>query len=210
MTKQRFLKKARSFRFTPRIYTTPEEDLTLVVRYLGGDERAFTELYKSYKPRLMRFIFSNINDQERAEDLVQETFRRVFKHLHQFDRAKKFSTWIYTIANNFAKNELRSRSRSKILFMNSFIGEIDFDCLTTIEETRTRTDMPLRNAEAEKIIRKAVLCLPPDQRLVYELREDQHMSYGEIALQVGCCVGTVKSRLNRARTAFKEHALPLM
>ena len=73
------------------------------------------ELVERYQTRLLNFVNRTIGDRERAEDLVQEVFIRVFRHLHRFDQTKKFSTWIYTIASNLAKNELRNRSRNPLV-----------------------------------------------------------------------------------------------
>src|SRR3979411_2362198 len=84
------------------------DDSAIVESFLGGDERAFQELVERYQTRLLNFIYRTIGDRERAEDLVQEVFIRVYRHLHRFDRSKKFSTWAYTIASNLAKNEVRS------------------------------------------------------------------------------------------------------
>ena len=88
------------------------DDSDVVAAFLGGEERAFQELVQRYQTRLLNFIYRTIGDRERAEDLVQEVYIRVYRHLHRFDRSKKFSTWIYTIASNLAKNELRNRSRN--------------------------------------------------------------------------------------------------
>src|SRR6476661_2529018 len=86
------------------------DDADVVASFLDGEERAFQELVERYQTRLLNFIYRTIGDREKAEDLVQEVFIRVYRHLHRFDRSKKFSTWAYTIASNLAKNELRNRS----------------------------------------------------------------------------------------------------
>jgi RNA polymerase sigma-70 factor (ECF subfamily) len=91
------------------------DDGHLSRRHLEGDPQAFGALVDCYQTRLLNFINRTIGDRERAEDLVQEVFIRVFRHLHRFDRTKKFSTWIYTIASYLAKNELRSRSRNPLV-----------------------------------------------------------------------------------------------
>jgi RNA polymerase sigma-70 factor (ECF subfamily) len=88
-----------------------QSDSEVVSAYLAGDRRAFDVLVDRYQRRLLNFVYRTIGDRERAEDLVQEVFIRVHRHLHRFDQSKKFSTWIYTIASNLAKNELRNRSR---------------------------------------------------------------------------------------------------
>ena len=95
------------------------EDAAVVSAFLEGEERAFAELVTRYQTRLLNFVYRTIGDRERAEDLVQEVFVRVYRHLHRFDREKKFSTWIYTIASNLAKNELRNRSRNPLVLFQA-------------------------------------------------------------------------------------------
>ena len=85
----------------------------LARRHLEGDPQAFGTLVDRYQTRLLNFISRTIGNRERAEDLVQQVFIRVFRHLRGFDRTKKFSTWIYTIASNLATNELHARGRSE-------------------------------------------------------------------------------------------------
>src|SRR5437763_17037962 len=90
------------------------DEADVVTSFLDGEERAFQELVERYQTRLLNFIYRTIGDREKAEDLVQEVFIRVYRHLHRFDRSKKFSTWAYTIASNLAKNEPRNRSRNPL------------------------------------------------------------------------------------------------
>ena len=101
---------------TTREHLRQADDSELVTAYLNGGERAFDILVERYQTRLLNFIYRTVGDRERAEDLVQEVFVRVYRHLGRFDRSKKFSTWIYTIASNLAKNELRNRSRNPLVF----------------------------------------------------------------------------------------------
>ncbi|MCE2802892.1 MAG: sigma-70 family RNA polymerase sigma factor [Gemmatimonadetes bacterium] len=91
-------------------------------QYIAGESRAFDVLFHRYQSRLLNFINRTIGDRERAEDLVQEAFIRVHRHIARFDRAKKFSTWIYTIAGNLAKNELRNRGRNPIVLFQAMGG----------------------------------------------------------------------------------------
>jgi RNA polymerase sigma factor (sigma-70 family) len=95
------------------------DDSAVVTAFLGGEERAFSELVERYQSRLLNFVYRTIGDREKAEDLVQEVFIRVYRHLHRFDRSKKFSTWAYTIASNLAKNELRNRSRNPLVLFQT-------------------------------------------------------------------------------------------
>src|SRR5947208_16886372 len=98
------------------------DDADVVTAFLEGEERAFQELVERYQTRLLNFIYRTIGDREKAEDLVQEVFIRVYRHIHRFDRTKKFSTWVYTIASNFAKYELRNRSRNTIVILPTIKG----------------------------------------------------------------------------------------
>src|SRR3569623_1254520 len=109
-----------------------QDDAAVVTSFLGGEERAFQELVERYQTRLLNFIYRTIGDREKAEDLVQEVFIRVYRHLHRFARSKKFSTWVYTIASNLAKNELRNRSRNLFVFFQ------------TIKKTWQDDDRPLQ------------------------------------------------------------------
>ena len=95
------------------------DDSALAQRFLEGERRAFGILVDRYDGRLVNFVYRTIGDRERAQDLVQETFIRVYRHLHRFDPTRKFSTWIYTIASNLAKNELRNRSRNPLVFFQT-------------------------------------------------------------------------------------------
>src|SRR2546423_1666100 len=115
------------------------DDSALVGAYLAGETRAFDELVNRYQTRLLNFIYRTIGDRDRAEDLVQEVFIRVYRHLHRFDRSKKFSTWAYTIASNLAKNELRNRSRNPlVLFQTMQSGQEDDDRPLEFEDTTSR------------------------------------------------------------------------
>ena len=181
------------------------EDADLVARYLEGDERAFHELADRYHGRLLNFVYRTIGDRDRAEDLVQETFVRVYRHLHRFDPTKKFSTWIYTIAGNLAKNELRNRSRNPlILFQTLTKNREDDDRPLTWEDRNYLPDELFRKRHLREQVEKAVEELPDHHREVFELREMEGKSYEEIAEITGTKLGTVKSRLNRARNRFAE------
>src|SRR5256714_15549026 len=96
-----------------------QDDAAVVSAFLAGEERAFQELVERYQTRLLNFIYRTIGDREKAENLVQEVFIRVYRHIHRFGRSKKFSTWVYTIASNLAKNELRNRSRNPLVLFQT-------------------------------------------------------------------------------------------
>jgi RNA polymerase sigma-70 factor (ECF subfamily) len=179
------------------------DDAGVVESFLGGEERAFTELVDRYQARLLNFIYRTIGDRERAEDLVQEVFIRVYRHLHRFDRSKKFSTWAYTIASNLAKNELRNRSRNPLVLFTTLKNSWeDEDRPLQFEDTTSRPDDLFRKRHLRALVEDTVARLPEHHREVFVLRELEGKSYEEIAEITDCNLGTVKSRLNRARTAF--------
>lgn len=185
------------------------DDSGVVTTFLGGEERAFEELVVRYQTRLLNFIYRTVGDRERAEDLVQEVFIRVYRHLHRFDRSKKFSTWVYTIASNLAKNELRNRSRNPlVLFQTVKKNWQDEDRPLEFEDSTTRPDDMFRKRHLRQVVEESVAKLPEHHRDVFILRELEGKSYEEIAEITGCNLGTVKSRLNRARNSFAEIVAP--
>lgn len=187
------------------------DDSAAVSAFLGGEERAFTELVERYQTRLLNFIYRTIGDREKAEDLVQEVFIRVHRHLHRFDRSKKFSTWVYTIASNLAKNELRNRSRNPlVLFQTVQKNCEDDDRPVEFEDPNSRPDDMYHQRHLQKIVAETVSKLPEHHRNVFILRELEGKSYEEIAEITDCNLGTVKSRLNRARNSFAEIIAPFV
>ena len=195
----------------PRDPFAQQDDSTLVATFLAGEKRAFTELVGRYQARLLNFVYRTTGDRERAEDLVQETFIRVYRHLHRFDQTKKFSTWIYTIASNLAKNELRNRSRNPLVLFQAIKRTWDADQRPLEWEDNTyRPDDLFRKRHLRQLVENAVDELPKHHRAVFILREMEGKTYEEIAEITGCNLGTVKSRLNRARNTFAQIIAPLL
>ncbi|MEP6832614.1 MAG: sigma-70 family RNA polymerase sigma factor, partial [Gemmatimonas sp.] len=129
------------------------EDGEVVSAFLQGEERAFEELVDRYQGRLLNFIYRTIGDRDRAEDLVQEVFIRVYRHIGRFDRSKKFSTWIYTIASNLAKNELRNRSRNPLVLFQAIKAKFeDEDRPLQFEDTQSRPDDLFRKRHLREMV----------------------------------------------------------
>lgn len=200
-------------RLSPPIRYTPlpspvnqeqEEDSSIIVRCLNGDSHAFTALYDRYAPRLRNFAYRAIGDRERAEELVQEAFLRTWEHLPRFDGSKKFSTWVYTITANLAKNELRDRSRNPLVCLSSLGKEwkVEEDRPLQFEDPKADTSRLIRSDEFHHIIWIGINTLIPKQRRVFILREIDGRSYGEIACITKAPLGTIKTQLSRARQAF--------
>jgi len=178
-------------------------DEALVTAHLDGRPGAFQELFHRYRDRLVHFITRKTGDPDRAQDLVQEAFIRVTRHLHRFDTSKKFSTWVYTIASNLSKNELRNRSRSPlVLFQKLTSNWDDEDRPLQFEDVSMRPDDLFRKRHLRQLVEETVAELPDHHQLVFRLRELEGKSYEEIAEITGVNLGTVKSRLHRARNSF--------
>jgi len=178
-------------------------DSQVVQRFLDGESRAFGALVDRYDSRLLNFVYRTVGDRERAQDLVQETFVRVYRHLQRFDQSKKFSTWIYTIAGNLAKNELRNRSRNPLVLFQTIKKNWDADHRPLEwEDSSLKPDDLYRKRHLKELVDRAVQKLPEHHRIVFVLRELEGKTYEEIADITGCNLGTVKSRLNRARNNF--------
>jgi len=187
------------------------DDGHVVMRHLGGDPQAFGTLVDRYQTRLLNFVNRTIGDRECSEDLVQEVFIRVFRHLHRFDQTKKFSTWIYTIASNLAKNELRNRSRNPLVLFQTIKKNWDADHRPLqFEDPTARPDDLYRKRYLKDAVEQCVSGLPTHHREVFVLRELEGKSYAEIAEITGCNLGTVKSRLNRARNSFAPLIGPML
>ena len=122
---------------------------------------AFGELVQRYDNRLLNFVYRTVGDRERAQDLVQETFVRVYRHLARFDQSKKFSTWIYTIASNLAKNELRNRSRNPLVLFTSITqGWEDEERPLEFEDPNARPDDQFRKRHVRQMVEESVAALP--------------------------------------------------
>ena len=186
-------------------------DEHLVTAHLQGRMGAFDDLYERYHDRLVHFVTRKTGDGDRAQDLVQEAFIRVTRHLHRFDTTKKFSTWVYTIASNLSKNELRNRSRSPLILFQRLTGNWDDDHRPLqFEDFRMRPDDLYRKRFLRRLVEDTVEELPEHHRLVFRLRELEGKSYEEIAEITGVNLGTVKSRLHRARNSFAARIEPFL
>ncbi|HAT36864.1 MAG TPA: hypothetical protein DCS75_00065 [Gemmatimonadetes bacterium] len=186
-------------------------DEELVSAHLQGRPGAFHRLYDRYRDRLIHFITRKTGDSDRAQDLVQEAFIRVTRHLHRFDTSKKFSTWVYTIAGNLSKNELRNRSRSPLVLFQRLTNNWDDDHRPLqFEDYSTKPDDLYRKRYLRRLVEDTVQTLPEHHQLVFRLRELEGKSYEEISDITGVTLGTVKSRLHRARNSFAQRIEPFL
>ena len=172
-------------------------DHALMRRVQKDDYDAFQELVDRYKTRLVNVIYRMLNDQNEAEDLVQETFLRVWTHRQDYDFSYCLSTWIYTIALNLAKNELRKRRKFKF-----------FSLLDMTEKGLELPDPKMGPSALGHMLEGAIGKLPGKYKEAFLLRDVEQLPYEEVAQILGVPLGTVKSRVNRARAVLKDELKP--
>ena len=181
-------------------------DEELIARFQEGDEQAYTELVNRYRDKLMTFVYRFVNDMEQAEDIIQDTMLKLYTHKHYYRNIAKFSTWIYTIAGNLAKTELRKRKSRKVTNISQ-MGPEDRDY--ELPSVAPETDEVVQSEYIEKKIQAAIQNLPLHFRTVTILRDIQELSYEEISKIVEVPLGTVKSRINRARLQLQKELIDL-
>ena len=178
-------------------------DEELILAFQGGREDAFSDLVRRYKDPLMNFAFRFLGDFDDADDVVQETFIRVYRNKHAYTPVAKFSTWIYTIAGNLAKSRLKSRNRHA-LFSISRSRSDDDGGPYEIPDTRYAADAAAESAITSGLIQRALDKLSAKYKEIVLLCDVQELTYEEVCNITGLNMGTVKSRLNRARAKLKE------
>ena len=176
-------------------------DEDLIKRFQDGDEQAYVELVNRFRDRLMNFVYRFTSDSEQSEDIVQETLIKLYTHKHYYKKIAKFSTWIYTIAANYAKTELRKKKNRKITNLSQMSSdEKDYD----LPSVQPDADQLIESEYLEKRIQSAINTLPLHFKTVIVLRDVQELSYDEISNIVEVPLGTVKSRINRARLQLQK------
>ncbi len=186
--------------------STPTDE-ELISRFQQGDVYAFEQIVYRYKEPLVNFIYHFVGNRIDAEDVVQETFLRVFKKKNLYRSVAKFSTWIYTIASNLAKTELRRRRRRRILSLSQ-MGYEDKDY--ELPDHFSSPDKTIERKTKEQIIRKEIEALPVKFKEVVVLRDIQEFSYEEISQILNIPLGTVKSRVNRGRLRLQKQLQHLL
>lgn len=170
--------------------------------FQGGYDEAFTEIVERYRDKIHNFIFRYTRNHLDCEDIVQETFFRVYRSRHSYERIARFSTWLYTIANNLARSHYKKNSRLKttsIFETDSNNQEYEID----IVDTEQTPDNDVNTSIMMEYVQKALSHIPVEFKDVIVMRDIQNLTYEEIIEITGLPMGTVKSRINRGRVRLQ-------
>jgi RNA polymerase sigma-70 factor (ECF subfamily) len=178
-------------------------DLSLVRRVQSGDKGAFDALVRKYQHKLVKLVMRYVRNPAEAEDIAQEAFIKAYRALPQFRGDSAFYTWLYRIAINTAKNAVVSRDRSPIEYNidRNDATEESYDMQGRMKDSETPEGLVLTD-EIRRTVNAAIEALPEDLKTAIVLRELDGLSYEEIAAAMDCPVGTVRSRIFRAREAI--------
>jgi len=192
----------------PPIVSLSDEDL--MVRVAEDEERAFSELVRRFQGRVMNLISRVLNDRESADDLAQEVFVRIYVHRRNYRRGSKFSTWLFTIAANLAKNEIRRRVRKRHWFSLDALQDLLKDSTPQLADPTEGQERSMEREQLQELMARAIATVPEKYRLALVLRDVEGLPYEEIAIVLGIPGGTVRSRINRARSMLKRKLQPLL
>ncbi|UCE66970.1 MAG: sigma-70 family RNA polymerase sigma factor [Candidatus Zixiibacteriota bacterium] len=174
-------------------------DKELMELIQAGDDKAFRELVIRFQDRLMNFVGRIVTDKETSEEIVQETFLRIFNQKMSYTPQYAVSTWIYTIALNLSRSELRKRKLRRFLSLDFLKEESDFELADSAVQTMSGL---------APVLQKAIEKLPQEYKTAFILCDIQRLPYQQIAEVMRVPVGTVKSRINRARSILREKLKP--
>jgi len=186
-----------------------ETDQRLVERVQKGDKRAFDLLVKKYQHKIIALIGRYVNDHHEQQDVAQEAFIKAYRALSNFRAESAFYTWMYRIAINTAKNHLVSRGRRPPGTDVDMEDAENFSLVASMRDNDSPESNLMRD-ELEERIFSTIHSLPDDLKTAISLREFDGLSYEEIAEVMQCPVGTVRSRIFRAREAIDKAIAPLL
>ena len=189
-----------------------DADQLLVDRVKSGDQQAFNLLVRKYERKVFRLISRLVRDPAEVEDVAQEAFIKAYRALPQFRGDSAFYTWLYRIAVNTAKNPLVAQGRRPIPLSDTLSEDEDgesFGREDVVSDNQT-PDAELLSRQIAETVNRAIEALPQDLRTAVTLREIEGLSYEEIAEAMNCPIGTVRSRIFRAREAIAQQLRPLL
>lgn len=186
-----------------------EIDQALVQRVQSGEKRAFDLLVAKYQHKVISLISRYVHDWSECQDVAQETFIRAYRALANFRGDSQFYTWLYKIAVNTAKNHLVSMGRRPPTDDIDAVDAVQFEGGGRLRDTDT-PEHELMRQEIERTVAATVEALPEELRMAITLREVEGLSYEEIAEAMDCPIGTVRSRIFRARDAIDQKLRPML
>jgi RNA polymerase sigma-70 factor (ECF subfamily) len=189
--------------------TAATTDQQLVERVQAGDKTAFDLLVLKYQHKIMSLVSRNVRDSAEVQDVTQEAFIKAYKALPRFRGDSAFYTWLYRIAINTAKNHLMAKSRRPPGSDVDLEDAEFYESATALKDVAS-PENELFGEELKEVVNRAITQLPEDLRTAVTLREFDGLSYEEIADVMECPVGTVRSRIFRAREAIDKALAPLM
>ena len=184
-------------------------DRELVKRVQAGDKRAYDALIRKYQHKIIKLISRYVHDPDAASDVAQEAFLKAYRGLGRFRGESAFYTWLYRIAINTAKNHLVAQGRRSPDYEVDAQEAEYYESASMLREYAT-PERQLLTEEIERTVYRAIRELPDDLKTAITLRELEGMSYEEIAQTMGCPIGTVRSRIFRAREAIDRYLQPLI
>jgi RNA polymerase sigma-70 factor (ECF subfamily) len=190
------------------LVTAEIPDLTLVQRVQQGDRRAFDQLVLRYQHKVLKLVMRYMRNHAEAEDIAQEAFLKAYRAIHSFRGDSAFYTWIYRIAINTAKNALVAAKRRPLDYDLDLQDPEQNERNGRLRDEATPESL-LLTEEIRETVDAAIGALPEDLRRAVVLREYEGLSYEEIAEVMGCPVGTVRSRIFRAREAIDRQLRPV-
>lgn len=191
---------------TPPVLSLSDEDL--MARAALDDTRAFTELVRRYQTRVVHLVSRLLNDREVSEDIAQEVFVRVHLHRRNYRTGSKFSTWLFTIAANLAKNEMRRRKRRRNWTSLDEMQDTLKDASLQFADKKANRQEDMEREQLSGVVGEAIATLPDRYRIALVLRDIEGLAYEEIGLALKIPGGTVRSRINRARLMLKRKLEP--
>ncbi|MGE5653993.1 MAG: sigma-70 family RNA polymerase sigma factor [Bacillota bacterium] len=182
-------------------------DEQLVSACQNGHWEAFESLVARYERKIYNLAFRLSGNAEDANDLAQETFVRLYRSIHTFKGQSAFSTWLYRIATNVCLDEIRRRQRHPTMSLDAPLETEEGQMERDVVDLTQLPEFIYESKELRQLVQRLISELSEDHRTVLILRDFENLSYEEIAEILGCQLGTVKSRLNRARAALKDRII---
>ncbi|WHH59938.1 sigma-70 family RNA polymerase sigma factor [Petroclostridium sp. X23] len=180
------------------------QEKMMVQKCKGGDMAAFEQLIENYQKKVFNIAYRILGNPDDASDMAQEVFLKVYKSISNFKEESSLSTWIYRIATNVCLDEVRKRKKAAVVSINSTIQLEDGEINVQMEDEGPGPDQLVEEKELREEVRKAIESLNDEHKVAIILRDINGFSYEEISNILQCSLGTVKSRINRARNALKN------